>query len=55
MSHLLALAAIIHRPKCDGFMVGSNKTDPSIGAVNIVHEGPEECKSIQSCFVFDRT
>jgi len=28
-------------PKCDGFMVGSNATDPSIGAVNIPHEGPE--------------
>jgi hypothetical protein len=31
-------------PKCDGFMVGSTKTDPSIGAVNIPHEGPEECE-----------
>ena len=34
----------ICRPKCDGFMVGSNKTDPALGTVNIVHEGPEECK-----------
>ena len=25
-------------------MVGSNKTDPTIGAVDIPHEGPEECK-----------
>lgn len=24
-------------------MVGSNKTDPSLGTVNIIHEGPEEC------------
>lgn len=30
--------------KCDGFMVGSTKTDPSIGAVEIPHEGKEECK-----------
>lgn len=27
-------------------MVGSNRTDPSIGAVNIVHEGPEEYNNI---------
>jgi hypothetical protein len=32
--------------KCDGFMVGSTKTDPSIGAVEIPHEGKEECKFI---------
>jgi len=32
--------------KCDGFMVGSNKTDESIGAVNILHEGPEEYNNI---------
>ena len=31
-------------PKCDGFMVGSTKTDKSIGAVKIPHEGQEECK-----------
>ena len=31
-------------PKCDGFMVGSTKTDKSIGAVEIPHEGKEECK-----------
>jgi glycoprotein-N-acetylgalactosamine 3-beta-galactosyltransferase len=30
------------RPKCDGFIVGSTKTDPSLGAVDIPHEGPEE-------------
>jgi hypothetical protein len=30
--------------KCDGFMVGSTKTDKSLGAVEIPHEGPEECK-----------
>lgn len=28
-------------PKCDGFMAASNLTDPSIGAVNLWHEGPE--------------
>ena len=32
--------------KCDGFMVGSNKTDASIDAVNIPHEGPEEYNNI---------
>lgn len=32
--------------KCDGFMVGSNLTDPSIDSVNIVHEGPEEYNNI---------
>jgi len=33
-------------PKCDGFMVASNKTEVSIGAVNIPHEGPEEYNNI---------
>jgi hypothetical protein len=37
-------------PRCDGFMAASNLTDPSIGAVNILHEGPEECK----CCLKDR-
>ena len=32
--------------KCDGFMVGSTKTDPSIDAVNIPHDGKEEYVSI---------
>ncbi|KAL3917680.1 MAG: hypothetical protein SGILL_004598, partial [Bacillariaceae sp.] len=41
---ILSASLVLCRPKCDGFMVGSNKTDPSIGTVNIVHEGPEECK-----------
>ena len=27
--------------KCDGFMVGSNKTDASVNAVDIPHAGPE--------------
>jgi len=27
---------------CDGFIAASNVTDPSIGAVHLVHEGPEE-------------
>jgi hypothetical protein len=29
-------------------MVGSTKTDPSLGAVEIPHEGDEECKSIRT-------
>jgi glycoprotein-N-acetylgalactosamine 3-beta-galactosyltransferase len=29
------------RPKCDGFIVGSTKTDASIGTVDIPHLGPE--------------
>ncbi|GKZ01090.1 hypothetical protein MPSEU_001060600 [Mayamaea pseudoterrestris] len=33
-------------PKCDGFMVASNLTDPTIGAVNIVHDGPETYNNI---------
>jgi len=33
-------------PKCDGFMVGSTKTDASIGAVEILHEGPQEYNNI---------
>lgn len=27
--------------RCDGFMAASNVTDPSLGAVNLWHEGPE--------------
>jgi glycoprotein-N-acetylgalactosamine 3-beta-galactosyltransferase len=30
--------------RCDGFLAASNLTDPSIGAVNLQHEGSEECK-----------
>ena len=30
-----------YAPKCDGFLAASNLTDPSIGAVNLLHEGPE--------------
>jgi glycoprotein-N-acetylgalactosamine 3-beta-galactosyltransferase len=33
-------------PKCDGFMVGSNKTDASVHSVDIPHEGPEEYNNI---------
>eukprot|EP00934_Nitzschia_sp_Nitz4_P007586 Nitzschia sp. Nitz4//scaffold3_size479765//456684//459593//NITZ4_000191-RA/size479765-augustus-gene-1.631-mRNA-1//-1//CDS//3329551031//7576//frame0 len=33
-------------PKCDGFMVGSTKTDKSLGTVEIPHEGPEEYNNI---------
>lgn len=32
--------------KCDGFMVGSTKTDPSIDAVEIPHEGLEDYDNI---------
>lgn len=32
--------------KCDGFMVGSTKTDKSLGTVEIPHEGPEEYNNI---------
>eukprot|EP00547_Thalassionema_nitzschioides_P000247 CAMPEP_0194216232 /NCGR_PEP_ID=MMETSP0156-20130528/18582_1 /TAXON_ID=33649 /ORGANISM="Thalassionema nitzschioides, Strain L26-B" /LENGTH=394 /DNA_ID=CAMNT_0038944951 /DNA_START=115 /DNA_END=1296 /DNA_ORIENTATION=- len=32
--------------KCDGFMVASDKTDKSLGTVNIPHEGPEEYNNI---------
>lgn len=34
------------RPKCDGFMVASNKTDVNLGTVNIPHEGPETYNNI---------
>lgn len=33
-------------PKCDGFMVGSTKTDKKLSAVEILHEGPEEYNNI---------
>jgi hypothetical protein len=33
-----------YAPRCDGFMAASNLTDVSIGAVNLLHEGPEACK-----------
>jgi glycoprotein-N-acetylgalactosamine 3-beta-galactosyltransferase len=33
-------------PKCDGFMVGSNLTDPVLGTVNIPHEGEEAYMNI---------
>lgn len=32
--------------KCDGFMVGSTKTDTELGTVNIPHEGEEEYNNI---------
>lgn len=32
--------------KCDGFMVGSTATDPSLNTVSIPHEGPEEYQNI---------
>jgi len=32
--------------KCDGFMVGSTKTDRELGTVNIPHEGKEEYDNI---------
>jgi glycoprotein-N-acetylgalactosamine 3-beta-galactosyltransferase len=33
-----------YAPRCDGFLAASNLTDVSIGAVNLLHEGPELCK-----------
>jgi len=33
-------------PRCDGFMVASDKTDPKLHTVNILHEGPEEYGNI---------
>ena len=30
--------------RCDGFMAASNLTDPTLGAVHLLHEGPEACK-----------
>ncbi len=33
-------------PKCDGFIVASDKTDKELGTVNIPHEGPEEYHNI---------
>jgi glycoprotein-N-acetylgalactosamine 3-beta-galactosyltransferase len=33
-------------PKCDGFMVGSNQTDRSLGTVYIPHEGEEAYNNI---------
>jgi len=32
--------------KCDGFMVASNKTDTSLGTVDILHKGPETYNNI---------
>lgn len=36
----------LHSPKCDGFMVASNRTDRILGTVDIPHEGPEEYNNI---------
>merc|ERR1719491_2284202 len=33
-------------PKCDGFMVASDRTDPDLHTVNILHEGEEEYGNI---------
>lgn len=33
-------------PKCDGFMVASDKTDPNLHTVDIIHEGKEEYNNI---------
>lgn len=38
------------RQKCDGFIVASNVTDPSINAANIVHEGPEAYNNLWQKF-----
>lgn len=39
--HALLAVVETYGQRCDGFMAASNKTDVSIGAVNILHEGPE--------------
>jgi len=33
---------------CDGFVAASNLTDPSIGAINLLHEGPERYRNMWS-------
>ena len=33
-------------PRCDGFFVGSNQTDPTIGAVRLDHMGPESYRNM---------
>eukprot|EP00934_Nitzschia_sp_Nitz4_P003312 Nitzschia sp. Nitz4//scaffold144_size56818//45724//47919//NITZ4_006546-RA/size56818-snap-gene-0.12-mRNA-1//-1//CDS//3329536543//3302//frame0 len=42
-NHATRLRAVAetYGPQCDGFIAASNLTDPSIGAVNLLHEGPE--------------
>jgi hypothetical protein len=30
--------------QCDGFLAAYNQMDPTIGAVNLLHQGPEACK-----------
>ena len=42
----LRAVAETYAPRCDGFMAASNLTDASIGAVNLLHEGPESCKHL---------
>jgi glycoprotein-N-acetylgalactosamine 3-beta-galactosyltransferase len=39
--HALLAVVETYGQRCDGFMAASNKTDISLGAVNILHEGPE--------------
>jgi hypothetical protein len=41
---LLLLLLLFCRSKCDGFMVGSTKTDAALDTVEIPYEGEEECK-----------
>ena len=41
----LRAIAETYGPRCDGFLAASNQTDPSLGAVHLLHEGPETCKS----------
>lgn len=33
-------------PRCDGFMAASDQTDETIGAVNLLHEGPEHYRNM---------
>jgi len=46
LNSLPTLFSLLCRPKCDGFMVGSTKTDRALGTVEIPHEGPEEYNNI---------
>jgi glycoprotein-N-acetylgalactosamine 3-beta-galactosyltransferase len=33
-------------PRCDGFLAASDQTDETIGAVNLLHEGPEHYRNM---------
>jgi glycoprotein-N-acetylgalactosamine 3-beta-galactosyltransferase len=40
------LFSLAGRQRCDGFLAASNRTDPTVGAVNIPHKGPEIYKNM---------